>query len=333
MDMSKKPKISVVMPVWNLYMNGRVESFDRAIESVFIQTYENIEIIIVNNNSTDGTELLIQKYVDSIATARTVFESTQGLWYAMQKGLREATGDYIGFMNSDDYYVRKDYMELATNEMQSVGAEWCFADAKRIYGDGVGYWKAEPYAIPFDICPCHQTVFMSVGAMREYGGFDLNYPVGCDNMLMRAFLKDQRKFVYVERIAVAYSDGGFSSQLENYLKNENAYAKSFYELAGKDFALEINKCRLLFHLQLFKERSKRFVLELADRISIALWKDYFLDQYNKYQAKTVKFKTVKYHLFGKILLLKIVRKSNKVKIFLFGILPIYVKRRNGNDNA
>ncbi|MDR1451899.1 MAG: glycosyltransferase [Helicobacteraceae bacterium] len=323
-----KPKMTIVTPVWNLYMNGRDELFERSIKSTLAQTYDNIELIIVNNNSSDGTERLIANCVKD-STARIVFEPTQGLWYAMQRGLQEATGDYIGFMNSDDYYAREDYVETAANELARTGAEWCFANAKRVFSDGVGFWNAEPDAIAFDICPCHQTVFMSVKAMREYGGFDLNYPVSCDNMLMRVFLKDQRKYVYIQRVAVAYSDGGFSSQKENYQKNARVYAESFYNLVGKHFGLKLDECESLYQLRLFKHCSERVTLKLAERISVKPWRDYLLAKYGEYLARKATG-AAKYYVFGKILLLKIVRKPKKIKWFLFGILPIYVKRKRSS---
>jgi len=91
-------KFSIIMASYN-----QVKFIQQAIESVVNQTYQNYELIIVDGNSTDGSKDIINKY-KSNEKIKIVIENDKGLYHARNKGLLIATGDVIGFLNTDDYY-------------------------------------------------------------------------------------------------------------------------------------------------------------------------------------------------------------------------------------
>ena len=91
----------------------------RCIESVLNQTYPDIEYIIIDGGSTDGTIDIIKKYVDKIAY--WISEQDDGLYDAMNKGIRIASGDYINFMNAGDIFTSSDVVEsIFSNELEDA---------------------------------------------------------------------------------------------------------------------------------------------------------------------------------------------------------------------
>src|SRR5476651_671654 len=96
-----QPKLSVITIVYN-----NVRDIERTMLSVLNQTYPNIEYIIIDGASTDGTLAIIKKYESQIA--KLISEKDGGIYYAMNKGLAVATGDYVLFMNSGDEFYTKD---------------------------------------------------------------------------------------------------------------------------------------------------------------------------------------------------------------------------------
>ena len=122
--MLEKPLISIVTVSYNA-----VATIEQTILSVINQTYSNIEYIIIDGGSTDGTLDVIKKYADKIAY--WVSEPDKGIYDAMNKGIKVATGEWINFMNCGDYFV-------ANNTLESVfGSGKIYKKAEILYGDSI----------------------------------------------------------------------------------------------------------------------------------------------------------------------------------------------------
>ena len=117
--MSRAPLISVITVSYNA-----VTTIEQTILSVINQTYSNIEYIIIDGGSTDGTVDIIRKYADRIAY--WVSEPDKGIYDAMNKGTKKANGEYIAFLNSDDWY-----------ELDAVSIIAQFADGKNDLISGI----------------------------------------------------------------------------------------------------------------------------------------------------------------------------------------------------
>lgn len=104
-------KISIITVVWN-----NVKTIKDAIDSVLGQTYKNIEYIIIDGASTDGTVEVVQSYGDKIS--KFISEKDKGLYDAMNKGLSFATGNIIGILNSDDFYINEFVIEKIVKEFE-----------------------------------------------------------------------------------------------------------------------------------------------------------------------------------------------------------------------
>ena len=117
-------KISVVTVCYNA-----ADTIEKTILSVLNQTYHDIEYIIIDGGSTDGTVEIIRKYADKIAY--WVSEPDKGIYDAMNKGIEVATGEWINFMNAGDRFYKSDVIKLIFDNMN------CYDDVDIIYGDSL----------------------------------------------------------------------------------------------------------------------------------------------------------------------------------------------------
>lgn len=129
-DLMKKNKISVIVPVYN------VEKYlEKCLDSLINQTYDNLEIIVVNDCSTDNSEEIIKKYeLKSNKIKYIKNEENRGLSFSRNAGLKVATGSYIGYIDSDDY-VPNNYYECLIRSIESAGAEIAVCDINVVYED------------------------------------------------------------------------------------------------------------------------------------------------------------------------------------------------------
>jgi len=166
---TNNPLITVVTVVYN----GK-ESIEETILSVINQTYKNIEYIIIDGASTDGTVDIIKKYDNRITY--WVSEPDKCIYEAKNKGIEKATGDWINFMNVGDTFVSDDTVNQISNYLKE--------DLNIVYGDCLLKYNDQSesiykksnnfgkviYHIPF----CHQSAFVKTSLMKEFK-FELTY--------------------------------------------------------------------------------------------------------------------------------------------------------------
>lgn len=123
-----KPKISVIVPVYN------VEKYvEKCLDSLFNQTYKNLEIVIVNDCSTDNSKEIIEKKIKG--KKNVIFFSNQensGLSFTRNVALEKSTGEYIGYIDSDDY-IPENYYESLMNTIEKEKADIAVCDMKSVY--------------------------------------------------------------------------------------------------------------------------------------------------------------------------------------------------------
>lgn len=280
------PKVTIVTTVWNLYKEGRVESFRQMMESVHNQTYPNLEHIIINNNSTDETKDLIQEYVDKGYIANTYFEEKQGLWHGMNRGIKEAKGEFINFMNSDDYFYCNDAVEVSVKAILKAGADWSYGYSNRVNpktGEIVFKWYFEDYACIYNArCPNHQTLFVRTSLLREQGGFEINeeFPSGAfsDDLSMVRLLLSGHIPAVVPKVLVVYRDGGATANIgrlcaKNYAKKMRNEL-GFYEMNEKELE------DLFWELRI-KEINESAFEDILNKIHIPAWRRRLVKVYGK----------------------------------------------------
>lgn len=125
-----KDLISIIIPIY------KVELYiDKCIQSVLNQTWKNIEIILVDDGSPDNCGLICDKYCKQDARVKVIHKENGGLSDARNAGIEIATGDYIGFVDSDDW-IDENFYELLIEKMQKTGADIVAAGVKKVWGDG-----------------------------------------------------------------------------------------------------------------------------------------------------------------------------------------------------
>ena len=291
----KQPKITIVTAAYNLIEVGREKSFRECVEIIHNQTYKNIEHIIINNNSTDGTQKLIDEYVEK-GWVTCHFQPIQGLWHAMQKGIDVATGDFINFMNSDDKFSGLDSIELIVNEIVKQRADYAFSDALGLCEDNPEqcwtgtsqyYWVGDLKNVPFGQCMCHQSLFVSMDTMREFGGFDFNYKLSLDNHMMLKLQLKGKKPAYVPKPLVTFFFGGWSSQLSGSEIQED-YKLNFYDQIGKSMGLTLEECGELRCFEAVYQKDEKYCRKLAKKITNKEWRKTFLDKLKEQNKKDSK---------------------------------------------
>lgn len=216
-------KISIITVVWN-----NKDTIKYAIKSVLNQSYENIEYIIIDGASTDGTVEIVQSYGDKIS--RFISEPDKGLYDAMNKGINLATGDIVGMLNSDDFYINEFVIEKIVKEFQSKNVDSVFADLVFVKPENIDktvrYYDSShfsPKKFAYGWMPAHPTFFVKRKCYEKYGVFKTDYKISADYELLTRFLaKNKISYSYIKKPIVKMRMGGASTSgiKSNYILNK-----------------------------------------------------------------------------------------------------------------
>ena len=149
-------KISVITVCFN-----SAATIKDTLESVGSQVHSNFEHLIIDGGSSDGTLELLRSWKKH--AIRLIAEPDDGIYDAMNKGLGLATGDVVGFLNSDDFYTDSFVLEKIANAFQDKAIDACYADLVYVTHDNsrvVRYWKSQPFVkgiFAKGWCPAHPT--------------------------------------------------------------------------------------------------------------------------------------------------------------------------------
>lgn len=203
-----QPLVSIITVTRNLIEAGRKDFFRQCVESVRMQDYPNIEHLIIDGASTDGTvELLKEMKLNYIS------EPDTGIHNASNKGIKIAKGKYIAFLCSDDFYICKDAVSLSVNALEKSNADFSYADCDVIDLENNKLFTAQPrWDACFIMQPIsHPTMFSKKEMLEILGGFDESYRITGDfDLITRALLQGFR-FVGIPQSITAFKLGGASS--------------------------------------------------------------------------------------------------------------------------
>ena len=237
-------KITIITVVWN-----NKETIKDAIDSVLNQTYQNIEYIIIDGASTDGTIEIIKSYGDKIAIFLS--ESDKGLYDAMNKGIKLATGDVVGILNSDDFYVDEFVIEKVVKVLEEQKVDSIFADLVYVKPDNVkkivrhyDSSKFSPDKFAYGWMPAHPTFFVKREIYQKYGLFKIDYKIAADyELLVRFLYAHQVSYFYLNEVIIKMRMGGVSTSgvKSNWILNqeiiracsENGIKTSIFKVLSK----------------------------------------------------------------------------------------------------
>lgn len=226
-----QPKISVVTVCYNA-----VETIEKTMLSVINQTYANIEYIIIDGGSTDGTVDIIKKYADRIAY--WVSEPDKGIYDAMNKGIKVATGEWINFMNAGDSFVNHDSIHSLASSFRDEN-KIVYGYIIKLYEKCKSYGrpikKKNPDEIDFILWGIdHQAAFIKKEMFEKYGLYDTTYRLASDwYFFMKVAGIHKENILYVDKpIAYFAMNGASTIHQELYLQEMNDILQSIH---GKDF--------------------------------------------------------------------------------------------------
>ena len=189
---------------------------EETLQSILEQTYQSLEYIIIDGNSKDNTCHIIKKYKPLFITKGILFkfisEKDNGIYDAMNKGIRQAAGKWINFMNAGDKFCAPTVIEEVFNREISD-------DIKAVYGNAIMIKKnsrkcfasEEPHVILKKMVACHQAIFAEVEDMKEHP-FNLDYKISADYHYMYQLYKRNGKFLPLSiNVADFEAENGISS--------------------------------------------------------------------------------------------------------------------------
>lgn len=222
-------KISIVTVCYN-----SASTIGATLQSVREQTHPDIEHIIVDGGSGDKT-------LDVVASAgphvtKIISEHDHGIYDAMNKGLALATGDIVGFLNSDDILAHSNVITKIAEVMSDTALDGCYGDlvyvAQHDMNKVVRYWKSRDYSAGlFDRgwVPAHPTFYARRILYQRYGGFDLTFRLAADfDILLRFFEACGITSSYIPEVLVKMRLGGATNvSLGNVLRQNMEIARAF----------------------------------------------------------------------------------------------------------
>lgn len=233
------PLVSIITVVYN------GETFiEQTIQSVLAQTYSNIEYIIIDGASTDGTLAIIKKYETKIA--KLVSEKDSGIYNAMNKGLALATGKIIAILNADDYYFA-DTIEQVVNQFNSTNPDVVYGNLTKLRTlNGQDFFKEIQPDITLmeKTMPIfHPATFVKKRVYDVVGGFNEVYKLSSDYDFIYRVYKAGFKFDYLPKALAVFRIGGASNVNCNSYKEGFEILKSHNSPYSADMKRLICKCK------------------------------------------------------------------------------------------
>ena len=204
-------KISIVTAAYN-----SAATIKDTIESVLSQDYPNIEYIVADGGSKDGTVEILKSYGDKI---KWVSEKDSGIYEAMSKGVKMATGDVVGIMGSDDFYpdntaISKVAKAFEVSKADSIYGDLYYVDAKDT-NKIVRNWKSGKYNRERFLngwMPPHTAFFLKKSAYDTYGLYDTSYQSAGDyELMLRMLYKHNVSSFYIPAVLMQMRTGGNSN--------------------------------------------------------------------------------------------------------------------------
>ena len=206
-------KVSIITVTFN-----SAKYVEDCINSVIRQTYQDIEYIVIDGNSTDGTLDIVKRFSPHIT--KLVSEQDSGMYDALNKGMQLATGDVVGILNSDDVLASADVISEIVNCFKQNNVDSLYGDL--VYVDPfdlqkvLRFWKGLPYSrrrFKYGWMPAHPTFYIRRELIEKYGGYESHYFTAADFEFMARYLYRYRiSAIYLPKLIVKMRAGGASNE-------------------------------------------------------------------------------------------------------------------------
>lgn len=207
------PYISVITATWN--SNSTIA---QALHSVLSQTYQAVESVVIDGASTDGTFAVLEAYRPRLGTL--ISEPDQGIYDALNKGIKHSIGDVVGFLHADDVFENNDVLAKVAEAFQDPTVDAVYGDLVYVRRDDIShvirYWKSGTYddvALARGWMPPHPTFYVRRSVYERLGGFDTRYRIAADyDTVLRFLAVDKIHTAYIPEVLVRMRAGGISNR-------------------------------------------------------------------------------------------------------------------------
>jgi glycosyltransferase involved in cell wall biosynthesis len=204
MNEMNRPLVSIIMAVYNVE-----NTLKAAIDSVIAQTYKNIELVIIDGGSRDNTIEIARSYGSQINYFTS--EKDNGVYDAMNKGIKASKGDWLFFLGGDDKFYNDDVLSSLFLDTDLDGIDLLYGDVE-FTSNGRRYGEEKNYQTLVEQNICHQAIFHHKDIFKKLGLFNTKYPVLADfEMNIRIFRDTELVKKYVPMIITYYNNKGMSS--------------------------------------------------------------------------------------------------------------------------
>lgn len=203
-------KLSIITVNYN-----NIEGLKKTLESVLTQNWKNFEFIIIDGGSSDGSKEIIESNKEKLDY--WVSEPDNGIYHAMNKGIKVANGEYLYFLNSGDHFDNSNALEKINTHLTEKDV--VYFDIKVVEKNGVRIKKC-PKQLSFQFLhqdlPAHQATFIKKSLFESLGYYDENLKIVSDwKFLLLAICKHQASYKYIEDVFSTYYADGLSSKEES----------------------------------------------------------------------------------------------------------------------
>ena len=229
-------KVSIITIVYN-----NANYIESCIKSVLSQTYSNIEHIIIDGGSNDGTQEIVKPYIPKLGYYTS--EKDKGLYNALNKGIQIATGDVIGILHSDDLFYESTTLEKIVKVFTASKVDLLYANGMYVERENIKkvkrIYKAKPYKnryLNFGWIPLHTTIYVKKEVFQEFGLYDESYSIASDyEISLRWFHEKDIKNCFLDDWVVKMRLGGKSTtlKLQKRKSSEDLQIIKKYSLFGK----------------------------------------------------------------------------------------------------
>lgn len=243
-------KISIITVTYN-----SEKYLKQCIQSIKEQTYNDIQHVVIDNNSKDSTLNIINKL--KIEDSIIISEDDEGIYHAMNKGIEHSSGDIIGILNSDDFYADQKVLQVVNEIFTDNTVDACYGNLHYVKpektDDIVRRWKPGKFktrSFSKGWIPPHPTFFVRRSVYEDLGKFDTNYKIASDVDLMMRFLEVHKiNAVHVDKNFINMRIGGETNKSIKNIIIQNVEILS---------SLKKNKIRFNFFSFFFNKAIDRF---------------------------------------------------------------------------
>lgn len=205
-------KISIITATFNSAQN-----ISEALVSISAQSFQDVELVVIDGASTDRTVEIIKNTFSG--ELKIISEKDKGIYDALNKGIRAATGNIIGFVHSDDFLASTDILAKIAIIFQDQKVDGVYGDLHYVQKEDtskvIRYWKSEaftPELLKKGWMPAHPTLFLKKEVYEKHGLFNLAYNIAADyELILRIFSDPSLKFSYLPQVITKMRVGGASN--------------------------------------------------------------------------------------------------------------------------